>query len=174
MSSPPDSIGFVFEDDLVRITDLARSTRKNWVCNDLIEEPSDGRYREHHVIATVAVGQLVRVVKRLGDVRRLWAASGDEIIDAGVRLDAAGYLVAAVEPRTLRLTLARSDMELGRALQPFEATVAVPLAQGIVGAREAFWRFALTTDPPVDRRRRAARVKEVPPARVSPIMPDRA
>src|SRR4051812_39063473 len=85
MVSPiPDSIGFVFEDELLRVTKVARSTRQNWVRKEVIEDPDDGRYLQRHVLETAAVSQLVKAFKRLEDVRRVWAASRDEVLGAFV------------------------------------------------------------------------------------------
>ncbi len=161
MTRLPDSIGWVHEDELVRITNVPRSTRQNWSKKSLVKEPGDGRYGERHVIEAVAVRQLVAAIKRLDDVRRIWDDVGADVVAACIATLTEGYLVALVEPRLLRLTLAGSDEELGAALRPFEAGVAVPLARAAAEARADFWRFAVTNDPPADRRRRAP---QLPPA----------
>ena len=154
----PDSIGFVYEDDLVRVTDVPRSTRQNWAKpnHSLVEEPDDGQYREKDVIETVCVAELVRALKKLGDVSRVWSAARDTVLEACAGVSEGDYLVALVEKRSLRLTLARSHEELGRALRPFEAAIAVPLASRVADARADFWRFAVKENPAPDKRRRAA------------------
>lgn len=154
VSGPPDSIRFVYENELVRVSDVARSTRQNWAKNALLSEPTDGRYRERQVIEIVVVAQLVRALRRLPDVRIAWESAGAGVLDACAAITTEDYLVAVMEPRLVRLTLARSARELGTALRPFEPTVALPLARPVAEAREAFWRFAVSTDKSTDRRRR--------------------
>lgn len=155
----PDSIRFVYEDDLLRITDVKRSTRNNWAKPplSLVEDPADGRFRESNVLETIFVARIVVALKRLPDVRRAWVPARDEALAACANLEADGYLVALLEPRLLRLTLARSDAELGRAMRPFEAAVAVPLDRAVADAKADFWRFAINSHQAGDRRRRAAR-----------------
>jgi hypothetical protein len=149
----PDSIGWVHEDELVRITDVPRSTRQNWHRKSLLAESSDGRYREREVVEVVAVRQLVRALKRLDDVRQVWDSDGANVLAACATVSPEEHLVALIEPRLLRLTLARSSEELGGALRPFESAVAVPLARAAAEARADFWRFAVTGEPLADRRR---------------------
>jgi hypothetical protein len=157
MVSPvPDSIGFVFEDELLRVTKVARSTRQNWVRKHIIEDPDDGRYLQRDVLETAAVSQLAKGFKRLEDVRLVWAASRDEVLAAFVGLTAQDYLVLLVEERSLRATLGHSPGDLGQALRPFESAVAIPLAQALVEASEDFWRFAMFDSPRPDGRRREA------------------
>jgi hypothetical protein len=66
---------------------------------------------------------------------------------ACVSISAEQYVVALVEPRSLRLNVAHSPEELGRALRPFEPPVAVPLARPVADARTDFWRFAIVERP---------------------------
>jgi hypothetical protein len=162
--SASDSIVCVDESALLRISGLARSTRRNWVKISLIADRPDGRYYERDVIETVLVAVIIRATKRLDDARRVWRATREKLLSAAADLPADGQLALALELRLLRSTVVTSTEEIGAAARPFEASVLIPISQPIREAREAFRTFAAPTSTKPDRRRREAKV----PASASP------
>ncbi len=152
----PDSIRVVDEDILLRITGVARSTRRNWARRGLVIDRSDGRYGEADVVETAIVVLLVRATKRLDDAVRLWAAQRDAVLQRALQ-EPTGELTIVFEPRLLRATLAGTDAEVGRSARPFEPLVAIPLAPKMAEARAAFWQFAAAPRARPDGRRREVR-----------------
>jgi uncharacterized protein (DUF2236 family) len=155
MATQPDSIGFIHEGDLLRITGVSRSTRQNWVRAGLVDDPRDGRYRERHVVETVVVARLVRVLKRLEDVARLWRAQRKMVLGDLLVKDGLEHLVALIEPRTLRLSLVDGHQDVAASMRPWEGTILLPLGVIAKEARADFWTFAASSTPRVDRRRRS-------------------
>lgn len=153
MAVHPDSIGFVYEADLLRIVNIPRSTRQHWAQVGLVEQPRDGRYREAQVVETAIVGQLLRVFRSARDVRRIWQEHRGDVLSA-VLGETTEDIVLLVEGRALRLMIARSSDRLARVVRPLEAVVMFPIGSVAKEAREDFWRFAATTDERSDMRRR--------------------
>jgi hypothetical protein len=153
VSRAPDSIRFVDEQDLLRITGLARSTRRRWAERGLVIDPKDGHYREGDVVETAIVALLVSATKGLDDALRLWTACRGGVMQEALQAKSED-LRLVFEPRLLGSVLAKSDAEICRAIRPLEPFVVVPLTQATREAREAFWRFAMASRPKPDRRRR--------------------
>lgn len=157
MSRIPDSKGFVYEDSLQRITGVPRSTRQNWIrAQALPEDPADGRYNLEAVVETALVRRIVRVLKRLEDVARLWQANRRAVLEAAALLEQGQHLIAVIEPRLLKMTLAETDADVGKAVRPLEQCVAVPLEGAIEEAGEGFAMLEQRGAPKADRRRRDA------------------
>lgn len=161
MTAVPDSIGFIYERDLVRISGVPRSTRQHWVAKGLLRDPPDGRFREREVVETVILGRLVQALKP-EHAQVAWGQQGDEVLAA----------VLAVEPGRTRqldlvvnvdlatISLAKSDRQIGALIRSQEQPrhyVVFPLAAVLREAREAFWRFTRTPRKPADNRRRDSR-----------------
>jgi hypothetical protein len=153
-SQVPDSIRFVDEQDLLRITGLPRSTRRRWAERGLVVDPEDGHYREGDVVETAIVALLVSATKGLDDALRLWSACRGGVMQEALRAKSEEDLRLVFGPRLLGGVLAKSDAEICRAIRPLEPFVVVPLTQATREAREAFWRFAMTSRHKPDRRRR--------------------
>jgi hypothetical protein len=79
-STAPDSIVCVDEGTLLRIAGVARSTRRNWVKQSLIDDRSDGRYYEQDVLETALVALIVKATKGLVDARLVWHSNRDSLI----------------------------------------------------------------------------------------------
>lgn len=156
LSRAPDSIRFVDEQDLLRITGLARSTRRRWAERGLVVDPQDGHYREVDVVETAIVVLLVSATRGLDDAVRLWTSCRGDVMQEALQAKSEEDLRLVFEPRLLGSVLAKSDAEICRAIRPLEPFVVVPLTQATRDAREAFWRFAMASRPKPDRRRRDA------------------
>ena len=156
LSRAPDSIRFVDEQDLLRITGLPRSTRRRWAERGLVADPENGHYREGDVVETAIVALVVSATKGLDDAFRLWTACRDGVMQEAFQAKSGKDLSLVFEPRLLGSVLAKSDAEICQAIRPLEPFVVVPLTQATREAREAFWRFAVASRPKPDRRRRDA------------------
>lgn len=157
MSDPPDSIGFVYEDAVLRIAGVPRSTRQNWVRAGLVASPDDGVYRERDVVETVVVSMLVRALASLREVGSLWRTRGPDVISALLPTTESDQVVALLEPRVLRLEIASAGDGVASVLRPHETTVLLPIGVAAGEARDAFWRLAYTEVRRPDARRRANR-----------------
>ncbi len=153
----PDSIRFVDDAGVLRITGVARSTRRNWASHGLVPDPQDGHYRESDVVETAIVGILVSATKGLDDAQRLWTACREAVLEAAFQVSDGAELSLVFEPRLLRAKLAKSDAEIGQAARPLEPLVVIPLASLTNETRNAFWKFAVTSRTRPDGRRREAR-----------------
>jgi hypothetical protein len=164
MSSAPDSIVCVDETALLRITGVARSTRRNWVKQSLIDDRSDGRYYEGDVVDTVLVALIVQATKGLDDARRVWHATRNSLVEAVADPERSNDLSLVIELRLLRTVVTRSAAEVGLAARPFEPLILIPISPRTEEAREAFRTFAAPPrSKPDGRRREATKLYDVNP-----------
>jgi hypothetical protein len=154
----PDSIVCVDEDKLLRITGVARSTRRNWVKHGLIDDRPDGRYYEQDVLETALVAPIVKATKGLADARRVWHSTRDSLLSAVAGTPDGKDLALVLELRLLRGTLASSAAQVGRATRPFEPFVLIPVGPDAAEAREGFRTFAAPPRTKPDGRRREGRL----------------
>jgi hypothetical protein len=154
----PDSIVCVDEDALLRITGVARSTRRNWVKQSLIDDRSDGRYYEQDVLETALVALIVKATKGLADARLVWHSTRDSLLSAIAGVADGKDLALVLELRLLRGTLASSAAQVGPATRPFEPFVLIPVGPHAAEAREGFRTFAASPRAKPDGRRRKERL----------------
>jgi hypothetical protein len=154
----PDSIVCVDEDTLLRITGVARSTRRNWVKESLIDDRPDGRYYEQDVLVTALVALIVKATKGLADARRVWHSTRDSLLSAVASVPEEKDLALVLELRLLRGTLTSSAAQVGPATRPFEPFVLIPVGPHAVEAREGFRKFAVPPRAKADGRRREGRL----------------
>lgn len=152
----PDSIVYIDEAALLRISGVARSTRRNWIKLGLIEDRADGRYYERDVIETVLVALIVKATKRLDDARRIWRSMRDDLLRAVGGSSNVEGLSLVLELRLLRGTVADSASQIGSAAKPFEPLVVIPMSQAVAESRDAFATFAAPPRAKPDHRRREA------------------
>src|ERR1700716_1514842 len=115
----PDSIVCVDEDTLLRIAGVARSPRRNWVKQSLIDDRPDGRYYERDVLETALVALIVKATKGLADARRVWHSTRDSLLRAVARASTGKNVALVLELRLLRGTVTRSAAQVGAATRPF-------------------------------------------------------
>lgn len=156
ISSQPDSIVCVDEAALLRITGVARSTRRNWIKQSLIDDRPDGRYYEKDVLETALVALIVRATKGLDDARRVWHSTRRSLLAAVASSPDADGIFLVLEFRLLRATVASSVAEIGQAARPFEPLVLIPISPQTEEARSAFRTFAAPPRAKPDGRRREA------------------
>lgn len=152
---PPaaDSIVCVDEGTLLRITRVARSTRRNWVKQSLIDDRPAGRYYEQDVIETALVALIVKATKGLTDARLVWHSNRDSLLSAIAGTSDGKDLALVLEIRLLRATLASSAAQVGRATRSFEPFVLIPVGPPAAEAREGFRTFAAPPRTKPGRRR---------------------
>lgn len=160
----PDSIVCVDEGTLLRITDVARSTRRNWVKQSLIDDQSGGHYYEQEVLETALVALIVKATKGLADARRVWHSNRDRLLRAVASAPDGKDLALVLELRLLRGTLASSAARIGPATRPFEPFVLIPVGPYAAEAREGFRRFAAPPRAKPDSRRREGRLQAKRPS----------
>jgi hypothetical protein len=151
--SAPDSIVCVDEDTLLRITRVARSTRRNWVKQSLIDDRSDGRYYEQDVLETALVALIVKATKGLADARLVWHSNRDSLLAAVAGASDGKDLALVLELRLLRAALASSAAQVGPATRPFEPFVLIPVGPPAAEACEGFRTFATRPRAKPGRRR---------------------
>jgi hypothetical protein len=149
----PDSIVCVDEDTLLRITRVARSTRRNWVKQSLIDDRSEGRYYEQDVLETALVALIVKATKGLTDARLVWHSNRDILLSAVAGASDGKDLALVLELRLLRGTLTSSAAQVGPATRPFEPFVLIPVGPSAAEAREGFRTFAAPPRTKPGRRR---------------------
>jgi hypothetical protein len=150
----PDSIVCIDEATLLRISRVARSTRRNWVKLGLVEDRPDGRYYERDVIETVLVALIVKATNRLDDAKRVWRSMRNDLLSAVDGSSDIEGLSLVLEMRLLRGTVTRSINEIGSAARPFEPLVVIPMSRPIADSQDAFTTFAAPPRVKPDRRRR--------------------
>jgi len=154
---PPDSIVCVDEDTLLRITRVARSTRRNWVKQSLIDDRSDGRYYEQDVLETALVALIVKATRGLTDARLVWHSNRVSLLSAVAGASDVEDLALVLELRLLRGALAISAAQVGPATRPFEPFVLIPVGPPAAEAREGFRIFAAPPRTKPGRRREGKR-----------------
>lgn len=149
----PDSIVCVDEGTLLRITRVARSTRRNWVNQSIVDDRPAGRYYEQDVIETALVALIVKATKDLTDARLVWHSVRSSLLSAVAGASDGKDLALVLELRLLRTTLASSAAQVGPATRPFEPFVLIPVGPPAAEAREGFRTFAAPPRTKPGRRR---------------------
>lgn len=145
MDTSADSIRVIGEADLLDIARIARSTWKNWIAQELIDEPADGLYGESKLLEAVVVALLVSAL----DLRRakaVWASARGTALDHCAQLAPDGTLHGVIDLHTWEMSMAsgaRAVFAAVRRPRPFpRGYVVVDLGEIIPEARAAFWKRA--------------------------------
>lgn len=165
MSSTPDSIGFIYEKTMLRVTGVKRSTWQNWGIAGILETPPKGRFREADVVEVAVAAALVEVLGSLADVATAWNPERDSILRALLAEEPTPPCILLVEPRVLQLQLVQPRSTVADVLRPGQATVALPMTELVRGLRKDFWRFVRHDTKATDGRRKDSRTKKQAPSR---------
>jgi hypothetical protein len=165
MSSTPDSIGFIYERTMLRVTGVKRSTWQNWGIAGIFETPPKGRFREADVVEVAVAAALVEVLGSLADVATAWNPERDSILRGLLAEEPTPPCILLVEPRVLRLQLVQPRSTVVDVLRPGQATVALPMTELVRGLRKDFWRFVRHDTKATDGRRKDSRTKKQAPRR---------
>lgn len=157
MTKPPDSIGFVYEQTMLRITGVKRSTWQNWEKATILDSPIDGRFGEAEVVEVAVVLEMVGVLKGLADAATAWRGERAAVLEALLAGPDTPDVHLLIEPRLLHVVLVSAQTPVTDALRPGEATVAVALGESVRALRKDFWRFVTHDRTAEDRRRKDSR-----------------
>ena len=160
MSSTPDSIGFIYEKTMLRVTGVKRSTWQNWGVAGILETPPSGRFREADVVEVAVAAALVEILGSLADVATAWIPEKHGILRALLAEEPTSPCILLVEPRALRLQLVQPASAVADVLRPGRATVALPMTELVRGLRKDFWRFVRHDTKATDGRRKDSRAKK--------------
>jgi hypothetical protein len=145
MDTSTDSIRVISEADLLDIARIARSTWKNWITKELVDEPANGLYGESELLEAVVVGLLVSALD-LRRARAVWSSARRAALDRCACLTADGTLHGVVDLHTWEMLMTSGAREVFAAVRrptPFpRGYVVVDLSEVIPEARAAFWKRA--------------------------------
>lgn len=160
MATRPDSIRSVGVANLLRVMDKPRSTRRNWVNRQLLEDPPDGRYDELAVVESVALAAIFDAVGA-EDAPIVWKAGRQAIADyvaTPLSDDEAPHLDLVFDQRWASVTACRDLESVATAARVGRPVCVMPLGEDLTRARRAFW--ALAEAPKADGRRRDSRANK--------------
>jgi hypothetical protein len=159
MDTKPDTIRSVGEARLLRVMDKPRSTRRNWVKKDLLDDPPDGRYDELAVVESVALAAIFDAV----------GAEDGPVVWRAARSAVAGYVATPLadgesppldlvfDQRWASVTACRDVDSVAHAARLGRPVCVIPLGEDLSRARRAFW--VLADAPRADARRRDRRAQ---------------